>query len=379
MDLPKALNGKRILLISPQPWDHLPVSKHHYAEALGRANAVMFLSPPDYGLPPGALNRRATGTSGVDEIRWRPRVPRVLRFHAPALYGLLIAHEARRLAAWTGGAPDLVWCFDFNTFPDLRAFGAARAIFHPVDPIATRRQARIGATADLVLSVSAEILGSVTREVPEVPAEVVPHGIGAEFLELAGEAETWSGPSGHCGYFGNLDRPAIDVPLLAQVVAANPGVTFHFWGPTAPDGPFVTALGGQPNVRLHGPVAKDELVRQVRGMDAFLLAYREHGAESDLSNSHKILEYFATGRVVVATYMSCHAEAADLLLRTQRGDSAAFPYLFARVMADLATHNADDRMARRKALAAGHGYGALIQRIGRLLDRADRTIEETAR
>lgn len=379
MTLPATLNGKRILLISPQPWDHLPVSKHHYAEELGCANAVMFLSPPDFGLPPGAVYRRPTGKTGVDEIRWRPRVPRILRFHAPTLYGLLIAHEARRLVAWTGGAPDLVWCFDFNTFPDLRAFRAARAIFHPVDPIATRRQARIGATADIVLSVSPEILGSVSREVPEVQAEVVPHGIGTEFLELAEEAATWSGPSGHCGYFGNLDRPGIDVPLLAQVVAANPSVTFNFWGPVAPDGLFATALGGQPNVRLHGPVAKDELVRQVRGMDAFLLAYREHGAESDLSNSHKILEYFATGRVVVATYMSCHAEAADLLVRTPRGDGAAFPDLFARVMADLATHNADDRMARRKKLAAGHGYGALVQRIGHLLDREKRPTEETAR
>ena len=40
------LTDKAILLISPQPWNHVRISKHHYAEALAGHNNVLFLEPP---------------------------------------------------------------------------------------------------------------------------------------------------------------------------------------------------------------------------------------------------------------------------------------------------------------------------------------------
>src|SRR5690606_833073 len=41
---------KNVLIISPEPWDHIFVSKHHYAIHLAqRGNKVFFLNPPgDY-------------------------------------------------------------------------------------------------------------------------------------------------------------------------------------------------------------------------------------------------------------------------------------------------------------------------------------------
>ena len=40
-------SDKRILIISPEPWDHIPVSKHHYARKLAKlGNRVYFLNPP---------------------------------------------------------------------------------------------------------------------------------------------------------------------------------------------------------------------------------------------------------------------------------------------------------------------------------------------
>jgi glycosyltransferase involved in cell wall biosynthesis len=367
MTQPTRFQGLRILLVSPQPWDHLQISKHHYAISLGLKNTVFFLSPPELRLGLGAIERRATQAIGVEEVRWRPRVPPLMRFHAPNFYRAMICMDARRLARHLGGDIDIVWCFDVNTFPNLRAFGAHRTIFHPVDPLSSKRQARVAETADLVLSVSPEILASVTREVPMTPAEVIPHGIGPEFMALAvSEIQKYAATS-HCGYFGNLDRSIIDFDLLAAAVKSSPATTFHFWGPASPDGAAMQALGSLANVRLHGAVSKVELARQAASMDAFLLAYREHRIESDLSNSHKILEYFATGRVVVSTYMSCHNSAEDLLVRTPRERPDDFPSLVNSVLRELDLHNSIERMNRRKALASDHGYEALLNRIAGLL------------
>jgi hypothetical protein len=119
------LKGRRILLISPQPWDHLPISKHHYAEELAADNDVTFLEPPGpAGLP--VLDIRMHPT--LDRLRiatWRSFTFKVLRFHAYGAYRVAM----RRNAAWLTrrlGRPDLVWCFDFNVFPDLDAFGPAQ-------------------------------------------------------------------------------------------------------------------------------------------------------------------------------------------------------------------------------------------------------------
>ncbi len=364
------LKGRRILLISPQGWDHIPISKHHYAEALGTANQVMFLDPPDWSMPPGAIRRTATDRPGVERVTWRPRLPRALRFHAPGLYRFWIGREVRRLVRRLGPPPDLVWCFDFNTFPDLRAFGARRAIFHPVDPISSPVQARTGRTADLVLSVSAPILASVTDHAPGPVSAVINHGIGPEFGALARSAPVGRANDApvRCGYFGNLDRPTINVDLLREIAERHPAITFHFWGPFSKESPLASALAARPNCILHGPLPKGELATASAAMDCLLLTYRDHATESDRSNAHKFLEYFATGKVVVSTAMSIYADDPELV-RMSAADDSDFCEVFAGTVRDLATHNAPERQQRRKTLALQHTYPRNIARIDSLLAR----------
>ncbi len=43
----KFLNNKKILVISPESYDHIPVSKHHFSSVLAQlGNKVFFLNPP---------------------------------------------------------------------------------------------------------------------------------------------------------------------------------------------------------------------------------------------------------------------------------------------------------------------------------------------
>ncbi|MDF1722296.1 MAG: glycosyltransferase [Minwuia sp.] len=363
------LAGKQILLISPQPWDHMPISKHHYAEALGSSNSVWFLDPPDWSLSPGTIRQQDTGIPGVVRVTWRPRVLRALRFHAHGLYRYWIGLEARRLVRRLGTQFDLVWCFDFNTFPDLRAFGAGRAIFHPVDPLTTPRQYAIGRTADLILSVSQQILSSATSVSPGVANAVINHGIGPDFAALAARPvqDHVPGETIRCGYFGNLDRGTINVALIAETVARCPNISFHFWGPFSPDSPLPSALRESANCVFHGAMGKPALVEAVSEMDCFILAYLDHAAESDRSNAHKILEYFATGRAVISTRMNIYADDADLMVMAQAADDADFPDRFLEVISDLPLHNSRERQMRRRALALEHTYPRNIARIDAML------------
>src|SRR5438093_218809 len=39
-------SGRNVIIISPEGWEHLFVSKHHYAIELAKHNKVFFLNPP---------------------------------------------------------------------------------------------------------------------------------------------------------------------------------------------------------------------------------------------------------------------------------------------------------------------------------------------
>lgn len=73
---------------------------------------------------------------------------------------------------------------------------------------------------------------------------------------------------------------------------------------------FIQALKDLPNCHLRGALGTSELANEMKEMDAFLLTYRTHPTESDLSNSHKLLEYLSTGRVVIASPLSEYDEVA---------------------------------------------------------------------
>ncbi len=324
---------------------------------------------------PGAVRRTATERQGVERIIWRPCLPRALRFHAPGLYRIWIGREVRRLVRTLRASPDLVWCFDFNTYPDLRAFGAPRAIFHPVDPISDPRQARIGRTADLVLSVSERILESVTAHAPSPVSAVISHGTGPEFEALARAEVSTQQMDGsiHCGYFGNLDRPTINVDLLRAVARQHPDITFHYWGPFSEGSPLAAALADCGNCLFHGALPKAELAKAAADMDCLLLSYQDHETESDRSNSHKFLEYFATGKVVVSSRMSIYADDPELVRMSGAVDDSDFCDVFSETVNTLGTHNAPERQMRRKALALQNTYPRNIARIDSILCQIETT------
>ncbi|HET9425897.1 MAG TPA: hypothetical protein VFO55_11035 [Gemmatimonadaceae bacterium] len=380
------LRDRTILLISPQAWDHIAVSKHHYAiELARRGNRVYFLEPPH---PTGSrsVSLRPSDHAGLTVVRFRPRFPGALRFHARALFDRLMRAECSRISAAIRRPIDIVWSFESNLYADLRSFGGALTIFHPVDPLPRPEQVRPAASADAVFSVSHDILDTVRSLTDR--SWFLNHALSTDFARIA----TRSSPEAprttgrlRVGYVGNLLHPSLDRAIFRQIVTGMPGVEFHVWGPCAGTtldedrATFVRFMRDAANVRLHGPTPSAQLAEGIQGVDAFLLAYRHGASTYDSSNSHKLLEYLSTGKVVVSSRLSVYADRRDLLVMPQDGDNRHLPRLLTKALADLATHNAPDRVAHRRNFALEHTYARQLDRVAHVLGSLDTLPERIAR
>ena len=209
--------GQTILVVSPQPWDHIRLSKHHYALELARqGNSVFFLGPPEARDTRGTRIDSPSDSGGVKVIRYRSSIPLSFRFHARPVFNKLQRLEIAKIRKLTGPI-DAVWCFDYNAFGDLRSFGAPVKIFHPVDPVSSASHLDVSRTADAVLSVSPQILSSFASI--DVPVLVVNHGLSKPFEDLAmrdnAVAQNSVGPK-KVGYAGILDAGLSTDPCSSE-------------------------------------------------------------------------------------------------------------------------------------------------------------------
>jgi glycosyltransferase involved in cell wall biosynthesis len=372
-----------VLVISPQPWDHIAVSKHHYAiELARRGNRVFFLEPPALHAAAPVQISAAPGQPGVTIVRYRLPFPGVLRFHARPVFDWLMRRHVQRLRRAIGMPLDAVWCFEYNLFSDLRWFGAPVRIYHPVDAVVARSHIRPATTASLVLSVSESILQHFRGLA--VPAHLIGHGLADAFAHHARASIASAGDGGRAsiapqvGYVGNILHPSLDTGNLRRMVECCPEATFHFWGPyteretgfAAPEEQlgFVRFLADMPNARLHGSRTPEALAAAMQQMDAFALAYTTKRLY-DGSNSHKILEYLSTGKVVVSSRMSAYAARRDLLVMTEEGNDE-LPELMKATLARLDEHNHPARQMLRRQFALDNSYARQLDRVVDLLTTA---------
>ena len=216
------LRDKKILLISPNEWGKMFISKHHYAIELARlGNDVFFLNPPDYTQKQYIKIEKHSTISNLTIITYRPFLPFFLRFHARRIYDFLLRFELRHLTRSIGLPMDIVWCFETNLYGNLTYFNAKeKIIFHPVDQVKYDYQIKIGGRADIILSVSTSILDKFSQAIAK--KKWINHGLGADFVQMAltqdlQKAET-RGPL-KVGYVGNLLNSTIDTKTILRIVA----------------------------------------------------------------------------------------------------------------------------------------------------------------
>jgi hypothetical protein len=375
------LKNKTILILSPQAWGKMFVSKHHYAiELAKRGNRIYFLNPPNQdGI--NATESIEIKPSGIHSdlflIEHKLFFPYQLKFKFLPVFQWLMQFHIKRLLKKIGKPIDIVWSFDLGHLYPFNFFDKnSYKIFHPVDEPLTVPAILAAKGADVVFSVTNEILSKYEQY--NVPRYFINHGVTSDFL--TGVITEKINQPVLIGFSGNLLRNDIDREVLLQIVEENQQCIFNFWGSYTTEQSniggiaddltvqFINKLQTMHNVVLHGVVPSRELAESINRMDAFLICYDVLRDQSKGTNYHKVMEYLATGKVIISNNISTYNNRSDLVqMVVERDTNVKLPLLFSNIISNLAIHITKDLSLVRREFASLNTYNNQIERIERLI------------
>lgn len=356
------LKGQRILVISPEPWAGLHMSKHHLSQALAAmGNEVYFLDPPSDSVN-GIEVEAQDGVHVVRYKHWLRGVNRMPKAIHMWYYRRLIQQVADR----TGGPFDILWCFDTSRmqwFPEDMGY----KLLHLVDYDILFTGHELIRGADIIFT-TAQVVKDHIGGMTSAPVHNIGHALDQRWVpgidqlsERHVEAPT------RIVFMGQLATHYNDWEGFHAIAKAHPELDFRFIGPFKPDfpEPAFHLLRALPNVEFTGLKKKDELVPELRNADILLFGFRSGTHAKERANPHKVLEYLSTGNVIVGSWTMEYADKQHLLCMAEEGGDlpAQFDLALAR-FAELGTQRA---RAERIAFAKDRTMNALIARIGEQL------------
>lgn len=360
--------SKTILIISPEPWDHIFVSKHHYAVNLAHlGNLVFFLNPPS--------QNRKEGHSGFQNLRIlnHKRFPPGLRFYPKFLRLFIIRRRIKEIESTAGSKLDVVWSFDPSVFYDLDAFSSdVLKILHIVDLNQHYQIARAARTAHYCFcatSVLSEKLSHYAQRVLKIS-----HGYPGKSFQIAMEVNLPGENGTKAIYAGNLAMSYIDWKELLAAVNYLPQVDFVFIGPgkhisnAAHDQEACKEkIKSCPNVYFIDRLPPKALNAHYVKADVLLICYQEK-YHLDQANPHKLIEYLGSGKVVVATTTLEYTKEAEdkLIAMTIRNEH--FPEVLKNVIVRIEEWNSEPLKEARIAFANSNAYLRQIERIEKYIN-----------
>ncbi|MBU88326.1 MAG: glycosyl transferase family 1 [Chloroflexi bacterium] len=366
------LKGKVILIISPERWGKVYVSKHHYALALAkRGNTVFFLNPPNLfkslKIDITIIDNNLKTIDYKPFFRGSNRLPIVFRkiFHKVLANKIINSIDL---------SIDIVWSFDPSSFQYLNAFGAQLNIFHPVDIHRPRFERAIAKHVDLILSTSDRILERYKKV--NKPKFKINHGLSYYFLSSESNNNYFiKRPDQiNVGYVGNLHYRFLDIPLLKNIINLNPDIHFYFIGPYEKSNigekelntEFVEWLKNLNNTYLIGSVASADLPSYLEKFDLFLMCYTGDYNITEMANPHKILEFLSTGKVVVTHYIDEYKNHDGIICMSKKNSD--LPKLFSKVVNNLDAYNSNQKAEERISFAKNNTYNRQLNRIESIIE-----------
>lgn len=372
---------KVIFIISQEKWGKMLFSKHHYAIELGKwGNKVYFITFLHHEQKlVGNIEMVDTGYSNVTAVNIRSYLSYFVRFPKRKVYNLLVRLFIPRLIRLIGRKPDIVWSFDlYNSLP-IKHFPPAAKIFVPVDGPAEGHAHKAAEGADIIVSVTREILEGYMEY--NIPGYFLNHGVADIFINQS--PDFVPGSPLHVGYSGCLLSSDLDRKTILGLIRSHPEIYFEFWGEYdyrysdihLPENilletrEFVDELSQAPNVHLHGVVETEVLAKSLRRMDILLVCYDSGKNQSYGTNSHKLLEYLGSGKVVVSSRMKTYGnDFPGMLQMPETDDNSLIPEIFEKVAANILEYNSPAQQEKRIEFARQFTYQNQIERIQTLIN-----------
>ena len=309
----------RVLIISPQHWGTMRITKHHYAIELAKlGHEVIFLEPTEanWNWTKSSFALRPSDAAGVRLLNQQLNIPYNLKFHAKACYDWFIKRHIRKLET-TVGPFDLVWSFDLTNAMPLKFFSASsKKIFFAADWPQVPDAVKAAEGANLLVSVAQEILdqypnNSLTKKL------LIDHGVADCFIEEGKKPFVKTDNQIRIGMSGNFLRPEINRETLLKIVQLNKNILFEFFGSYTKSNlgceldsmtkEFLDNLRNSSNVILHGMLETKKLAKELKRMNAFLVCYDVKKDQSKGTNYHKIMEFLCYGRIIISNQVSAYS------------------------------------------------------------------------
>lgn len=364
---------KQIIILSPQSWNHIHVSKHHYAKELAILNKVYFISAPltKFGWKYKWYSPEKNPNLEVLDFKI-PLVNRI-KFYWPALYRKIVKRRLFTILKERAGYANI--CIDFGCYAEfdtLKNFPAHFKIFFPVDDKNfITGDARC---ADMVLSVSKNITEKFL--VQRKQCFYINHGLSNEFSEVSKKilaTPIYIPNKPLCfGYAGNIFSTYLDFDIFEKIIRQNEDIRFILYGDTKfnAESPvhkkWYAFLKQSKNVELKGILKPIDLAKAYTGLDGFVLCYKPDYIHYHGENSHKILEYLSTGKIVISTHISIY-EKSLLFSMSQRNHNEELINIFSNVIQKIEAYNSENLIKQRIEFALDNSYKRQIDRIEKMI------------
>jgi hypothetical protein len=357
------LNGKSILIISPEGWGKSYLSKHHYAIELAKSNKVWFLNPPHTQVS-------ETDTSNLPEnlrLLNDRQIPG-LRHFPQRLQRFIISKQYDALENKAGVKFQIVWNFDNSRYFHNDCFYDAYTIHHVVDE---HMNYNFG-----IASRSAELCLGVTQQLVQTFKKYNEH---AHFIDHAFapfDYTTYQLPQNNlrksASYVGNLLLPALDTALLIELAEENPDTDFYLIGSfghnhlnvisgAKPNADLIT-LQNMSNVVMTGELSFQDAFTIASQTDIQMVPYFK--TSRPMTNSSKLPFYLNNGKVIVGNEFSEHMHHG--LIR-MAGTAHEFKLIFSDTLDHLQYWNSEDKQHQRRQFALENTYQKRIDYIDRLI------------
>jgi len=345
------------------------LSKHHYAIELAKfCKKVYFLNPPYKNGSIGTVIS-TTEFDNIYSVKYKPFFNHSIRFHIRPVFDFFIWVQIKLLLSKLKEKIDIVWCFEPNIYSNLKHFNANISIFHPVDQIQFKYQINVAKSADIIFSVSKSILSKIL--IFQKPTFFVNHGVSDSFfIKQNAVLAPLIKPSNRIrvGYIGNLYISSLDRECLNLIIQNFPDIIFEFWGAkeiannnlsgdnSEKSIEWVEWLENKDNVILNGALSKIELAKAIKKTSVFLVCLDNELDKNNGANSHKILEYLSTGKVVVSKPIQEYENSKHLIEVTESNDSNEYLALFEKVISNLDYYNSEKLIEERIKFACKNTY-----------------------
>jgi len=354
-----------ILIISPESWEAHSVSKHHYARELARrGHRVLFFGPPEAG----SLRLDLVTTPGpgrLEVLRGRAVAP-ALRLMPPVFRRFLEARWLGAVERLAGEMIEVVWLFENSRFFDMTFAGERLKIYQQVDLDQVFHPLRAAASADIAIALSSPIenrIAGSARHLLRLTHGCLPNSAGHS--EPPSLDDTFGRYQINAVMTGNLSIEYLDHELLADLVVAHPDVGFHFVGGYIIGQGLNARVSNAPNAIFWGHHPAGALPAFLNRADVLLVAYRAKEHLDQLANPHKMMEYLAAGRCILASRTLEYEGRPDLVETAL--NQTAYKARFAAIVTKPSAFNTPDMVSRRRAFAADNTYPRQLDRIAEAL------------